>query len=228
MMSRQRSHDHRQSGVKHAASSPGGRQETARTCRSIVKSRSSTHTGRPQPGGTLINRGRNRGKARIRPPISWRRSSRPRSPGRSKIKITANCSGTLPVSIARNAKSAGLARSITDRSSFGVSTRRRLRVVDSTFPSHSALDGYRRVKGHPDARAKTRADPLCKTTPPHETFRRTRPRSRRLARCQQRARHGCRRDEGPHWGRPRAVARGWRRRHRRRCRNGDVADGGAR
>ena len=117
MISRQRSHDHRRSGVKQGRLIPGGRQETVPTCRSIVKSRSSTHTERPQPGGTLINRCRNRGKARIRPSISWRRSTSPRSPGRSKIKITANCSGTLPVSIARNAKSAGLARSMGGHSS---------------------------------------------------------------------------------------------------------------
>jgi hypothetical protein len=41
--------------------------------------------------------------------MSCHNSSRPRSSGRSKIKITANCRGTLPLSIARYAKSAELA-----------------------------------------------------------------------------------------------------------------------
>ena len=44
------------------ASSPGARHGIALTWRSMVKSASSTHAGRPQPGGTLINRCRRRGQ----------------------------------------------------------------------------------------------------------------------------------------------------------------------
>lgn len=156
MISPQRSHDHRKSGVKHGRLIPrwstGSSAYVSINCEIEIIHPYGTSAAR----GTLINRCRSRGKARMRRPISWRRSSRPRSPGRSKIKITANCSGTLPVSIAEMPKSAGLARSIADRSPFGVCTRRRPRLVDSTFPSHSTVGrlqksqrSYRRTCDHP-------------------------------------------------------------------------------
>ena len=96
-----------------AGSSPGSRQATARTWRRISKPRASIQIGPPQPGGTLTSRWRSRGTAGMRSARSWRARSRSSPPPSSSIRMTPNCSGTSPQSIARNARSDGLARSIT-------------------------------------------------------------------------------------------------------------------
>jgi hypothetical protein len=78
----------------------------------------------------------------MRSEISKRSCERLELPGRSKIKMTANGFGTLPVSIARNARSAELARSMIDRSSFGVSTLCMSRIVDAPCQLHGPTDQY--------------------------------------------------------------------------------------
>jgi hypothetical protein len=101
-----------------------------------------TQIGRPKAGGKLIKRCRIRGRARMRSEISKRSCERLKLPGQSKIKMTANCCGTLPVSIARNARSAELARSMIDRSSFSVSILCMSRIVDATCQLHGRTDQY--------------------------------------------------------------------------------------
>jgi hypothetical protein len=78
----------------------------------------------------------------MRSEISKRSYERSKLPGRSKIKMTANGFGTLPVSIARNAWSAELARSMIDRSSFGVSILCMSRIVDAPCQLHGPTDQY--------------------------------------------------------------------------------------
>jgi hypothetical protein len=87
-------------------------------------------------------RSRCEGVQAVRPSRRSRRCERFKLPGRSKIKMTANCFGTLPVSIARNAWSAELARSMIDRSSFGVSILCASRIVDAPCQLDGPTDQY--------------------------------------------------------------------------------------
>ena len=95
-----------------AGSSPGEGQTMYSMCRWMVKLGSSTHTARPQPGGTFISRCRNRGTARTRSAsVSVTTSASKPSPG-SSTKTAPNCCGTEPRCRAANIRSADPARSI--------------------------------------------------------------------------------------------------------------------
>src|SRR5215207_6950553 len=72
----------------------------------------------------------------------------------STSKMAANCCGTLPASIARNAKSADLARSITGCFPLHGPTRERSRVLDPTFLSDRVMGQRGSAQGHADVRRK--------------------------------------------------------------------------
>src|SRR5207342_3487619 len=90
----------------------------------------------------------------MRSEITCRRCAKLKSPDGSTSKMAANCSGTLPASIARNAKSVELARSLTGHS--GLSTRQGPRLIDPTCLSDRVIGQHGRAQGHADVRAKAR------------------------------------------------------------------------
>ena len=126
-----------------AGSSPGSRHATARTWRRISNPGSSTQIGPPQPSGTLTSRWRSRGTAGTRSAISRRARPRSSAPPSSSIRMTPNCSGTSPQSIARNARSDGLARSIT-----GCPCRTDSRVIAVMTSANEPCAGAARAEGH--------------------------------------------------------------------------------
>ena len=96
---------------RSACSSPDDRQATSRTWRPMSNDASSTQTGPPQPKGVRTSRWRSRGTARIRSPSSARARARSRPDPAPSRSTTPSCSGTVPASIARKARSVALARS---------------------------------------------------------------------------------------------------------------------
>ena len=99
-----------------ACSSPGLGHGRSRTCRAVSKPGSSTHTGRPHPGGTRTSRCRSRGTARTRSASTRRTDSTSNPESASSTSTAPRCSGTTPpLSIASSARSAALARSIGTR-----------------------------------------------------------------------------------------------------------------
>jgi hypothetical protein len=96
-----------------ARSSPGAGHVTVRTWRETSNPGSSIQMGPPQPNGGRTSLLRSRGTAGIRSAISRRTRAKSSSSARSRIKITPNCCAAFRLSIARNARSVGLARSTT-------------------------------------------------------------------------------------------------------------------
>ena len=70
--------------------------------------------------------------------------------------MAANCCGTLPASIARNAKSAELARSTNGGLPLHGPTRQRSRFIDPTCLSDRVIGQHGRAQVHADVRTKAR------------------------------------------------------------------------
>ena len=93
------------------SSSPGGGQRTSWTCPVISNSGSSTHTGRPQPGGVDTSRWRKREMPRIRSASASRTPLAARFAPGANTRIAPTWSGTGPTSEASSIMSIELARS---------------------------------------------------------------------------------------------------------------------
>src|SRR5215207_9352197 len=92
----------------------------------------------------------------MRSEITCRRRVKVKSPDSFNSKMAANCCGTSPASIARNAKSAELARSITGCFPLRGPTRQRSRVIDPTCLSDRVIGQHGRAQGHADIRTTAR------------------------------------------------------------------------
>lgn len=168
---------------RSACSSPGCRHLTPRTCRRTSNRSSSTQIGPPQPGATRTSRWRIRGMAWIRSASSC--CTRPRSsrsaPARSlasSMRTTPNCSGTFPLSIARNARSAGLARSTAGWSNREVIPRHReVRVPRFMHPANGPRSWS--VQSRRSLGARMTVAPGCCGRPPRSSPPRRRQQSAR-------------------------------------------------